>query len=261
MSYETILFAVHDGVATITLNRPESLNAFNDQMITETTDAFKQAGRDKAVRCIVITGSGRGFSAGQDLKDVMQRGASISIGDHLRHGYNQLVMRMVTLEKPIIGAINGVAAGAGCSVALAADLRLASDKASFIQAFSKVGLVPDSGSTWMLPRLIGYPRAYQMAITADRVDAATALAWGLVNEVVPADQLAEITAAWAARLAAGPTLAFGLTKRAMWASWSKTLAESLEYEAQLQDIAARSHDSREGVAAFIEKRPAQYRGE
>ncbi|GAB4148580.1 MAG: 2-(1,2-epoxy-1,2-dihydrophenyl)acetyl-CoA isomerase PaaG [Candidatus Promineifilaceae bacterium] len=261
MSYETILFAVHDGVATITLNRPESLNAFNDQMITETTDAFKQAGRDKAVRCIVITGSGRGFSAGQDLKDVMQRGASISIGDHLRHGYNQLVMRMVTLEKPIIGAINGVAAGAGCSVALAADLRLASDKASFIQAFSKVGLVPDSGSTWMLPRLIGYPRAYQMAITADRVDAATALAWGLVNEVVPADQLAEITAAWAARLAAGPTLAFGLTKRAMGASWSKTLAESLEYEAQLQDIAARSHDSREGVAAFIEKRPAQYRGE
>ncbi len=261
MSYETILFAVHDGVATITLNRPESLNAFNDQMIAETTDAFKQAGRDKAVRCIVITGSGRGFSAGQDLKDVMQRGASISIGDHLRHGYNQLVTRMVTLEKPIIGAINGVAAGAGCSVALAADLRLASDKASFIQAFSKVGLVPDSGSTWMLPRLIGYPRAYQMAITADRVDAATALAWGLVNEVVPADQLAEITAAWAARLAAGPTLAFGLTKRAMWAAWDKTLAESLEYEAQLQDIAARSHDSREGVAAFIQKRPAQYRGE
>ena len=261
MSYETILFDVHNGVATITLNRPETLNAFNDQMIAETTDAFKQTARDKAVRCIVITGSGRGFSAGQDLKDVMQRGPNIAIGDHLRHGYNQLITRMVTLEKPIIGAINGVAAGAGCSVALAADLRLASDKASFIQAFSKVGLVPDSGSTWMLPRLIGYPRAYQMAITADRVDAATALSWGLVNEVVPADQLAEITAAWAARLAAGPTLAFGLTKRAMWAAWGKSLAESLEYEAQLQDIAARSHDSREGVAAFVEKRPAHYRGE
>ncbi len=261
MSYETILFDVHDGVATITLNRPESLNAFNDQMISETTDAFKQVGRNKEVRCVVITGSGRGFSAGQDLKDVLQRGPNISIGEHLRHGYNQLINRMVTLEKPIIGAINGVAAGAGCSVALAADLRLASDKASFIQAFSKVGLVPDSGSTWMLPRLIGYPRAYQMAITADKVDAATALAWGLVNEVVPADQLAEITAAWAARLAAGPTLAFGLTKRAMWASWGKSLAESMEYEAQLQDIAARSHDSHEGIIAFVEKRPAQYRGE
>ncbi|MCA9938367.1 MAG: enoyl-CoA hydratase/isomerase family protein, partial [Anaerolineales bacterium] len=148
-----------------------------------------------------------------------------------------------------------------CSVALAADMRLASDRASFIQAFSKVGLVPDSGSTWMLPRLIGYTRAYQMAITAEKVDAATALAWGLVNEVVPADQLPEITMAWALRLAAGPTLAFGLTKRAMWASWGKSLAESLEYEAQLQDIAARSHDSREGIMAFVEKRPANYRGE
>ncbi|MCB8951854.1 MAG: enoyl-CoA hydratase/isomerase family protein [Ardenticatenales bacterium] len=261
MSYETILFDVHEGVASITLNRPQSLNAFNDQMIAETTDAFKQAGRRADIRCVVITGSGRGFSAGQDLKDVMQRGAGISIGDHLRHGYNQLITRMISLEKPIIGAINGVAAGAGCSVALAADMRLASDRASFIQAFSKVGLVPDSGSTWMLPRLIGYTRAYQMAITAEKVDAATALAWGLVNEVVPADQLPEITMAWALRLAAGPTLAFGLTKRAMWASWGKSLAESLEYEAQLQDIAARSHDSREGIMAFVEKRPANYRGE
>lgn len=261
MSYETILFTLQNGIATITLNRPETLNAFNDQMIAETTDAFKQAARDKTVRCVVLTGSGRGFSAGQDLKDVQQRSGNISVGDHLRHGYNKLVERMITLEKPIIGSINGVAAGAGCSVALATDFRIASDKASFIQAFSKVGLIPDSGSTWMLPRLIGYPRAYQMAITADKVPAQTALEWGLVNEVVPADQLPEITLAWATRLASGPTLAFGLTKRAMWASWGRSLVESLEYEAQLQDIAVRSHDTLEGIAAFIEKRPAQYRGE
>jgi hypothetical protein len=147
MSYETILYETADNVATITLNRPDSLNAFNDQMIGETTDAFKQAGRDKAVRCVVITGSGRGFSSGQDLADVQAREGDFSIGDHLRHGYHRLIKQMVRLEKPIVAAVNGVAAGAGCGVALAADLRLASDKASFILAFSRVGLVPDSGTT------------------------------------------------------------------------------------------------------------------
>lgn len=261
MSYETILYDTKDGVATIVLNRPESLNAFNTTMISESTRAFKQAARDKAVRCAVITGAGRAFSSGQDLKEVQDRQGEFSIGEHLRQGYNKLILSMVTLEKPIVAAVNGVAAGAGCGVALAADLRIASDKASFIQAFSKVGLVPDSGSTWTLPNLIGYARAYEMAITAGRVPADKALAWGLVNQVVPADQLEETVAAWTAALASGPTLAYGLTKRAMRKAPGMSLAEALEYESQLQEVTGRSHDRHEGVQAFLEKREPNFRGE
>ena len=261
MVYETILFEVENGVATITLNRPDKLNAFNDQMINETTAAFKQAGRDNAIRCVVLTGNGRAFSSGQDLSDVTDRGNAFSIGDHLRHGYHKLIKQMVTLEKPIIGAINGIAAGAGCGVALATDIRLAADSASFMLAFSKVGLVPDSGVNWLLPRLIGQARAYEMAITADKVSAETALAWGMVNRVVPGAQLKENVAAWAGSLAAGPTLAYGLTKRAMNQAWQTDLFGALEYEAYVQEIAGRSQDNKEGVMAFLEKRAAQFKGE
>ncbi len=261
MGYETILFDVENGVAIITLNRPDKLNAFNDQMIHETTAAFKQAGRDKTIRCVVLTGNGRAFSSGQDLSDVIDRGDTFAIGDHLRHGYHKLIKQMVTLEKPIIGAINGIAAGAGCGVALATDIRLAADSASFMLAFSKVGLVPDSGVNWLLPRIVGQARAYEMAITADKVPAATALAWGMVNRVVPAAQLMENVAAWAGSLAAGPTLAYGLTKRAMNQAWQTDLFGALEYEAYVQEIAGRSHDNKEGVMAFLEKRLAQFKGE
>lgn len=261
MAYETILHEVTDGIATITLNRPATLNAFNDQMINETADAFKQAGRAKEVRCVVITGSGRAFSSGQDLADVQARGADFSIGDHLRHGYHKLIKQMVALEKPIIAAVNGVAAGAGCGVALAADIRIASEKASFMLAFSKVGLVPDSGTNWFLPRLIGYARAYEMAITADKIPAAKALEWGMVNRVVPAEQLMEAVAAWTKPLATGPTLAYGLAKRAMYKSWDLNLDDALAYEAHMQEIAGRSHDNKEGVTAFLEKREAQFKGE
>jgi 2-(1,2-epoxy-1,2-dihydrophenyl)acetyl-CoA isomerase len=260
MTYETILYELADGVATITLNRPSKLNAFNDQMIGETTDAFKAAGRDSAVRCVVITGAGRGFSSGQDLGDFQERGEKVSIGEHLRHGYHRLIKQMVSLEKPIVGAINGIAAGAGCGVALAADIRIASDNASFMLAFSRIGLVPDSGTNWFLPRLIGYSRAYEMAVTADRVPADKAQEWGMVNRVVPADQLPEITAAWARRLADGPTLAFGLTKRAMNRGWGMNLEEALDYEAYIQEVAGRTHDNREGVAAFLEKREPRFTG-
>ena len=260
MSYETILYQVSDGVASITLNRPSKLNAFNDRMIGETTDAFKSAGRDAAVRCVVITGAGRGFSSGQDLAGFQDRGADISIGEHLRHGYHRLVRQMVALEKPIIGSINGIAAGAGCGVALATDIRIAADSASFMLAFSRIGLIPDSGTNWMLPRLIGYARAYEMALTAERVPASRALEWGMVNYVVPAEQLPEITAAWARRLADGPTLAFGLTKRAMNRGWDMTLDEALEYEAHLQEVAGRSKDNGEGIAAFMEKREPKFTG-
>jgi 2-(1,2-epoxy-1,2-dihydrophenyl)acetyl-CoA isomerase len=260
MAYETILYAVNDGVAAITLNRPSKLNAFNDQMIGETTDAFKAAGRDGAVRCVVLTGAGRGFSSGQDLADFQDRGERVSIAEHLRHGYHRLIKQMVALEKPIVGAINGIAAGAGCGVALAADIRIAADNASFMLAFSRVGLIPDSGLNWFLPRLIGYARAYEMAVTADRIPADKALEWGMVNRVVPAEQLPEIAAAWARRLAEGPTLAYGLTKRAMNRAWGMSLEEALAYEAYIQEVAGRSHDNREGIAAFMEKREPLFTG-
>ncbi|NOX63872.1 MAG: 2-(1,2-epoxy-1,2-dihydrophenyl)acetyl-CoA isomerase [Chloroflexi bacterium] len=260
MTYQTILFEKNDGVATITLNRPDTLNAFNDVMIRETTEAFKQCARAADVRCVVLTGAGRGFSSGQDLADVQNRAEGFSVGDHLRHGYHRLIKRMVSLEKPIIAAVNGVAAGAGCGVALAADIRIASEKASFILAFSRVGLIPDNGVNWFLPRLIGQARAYQMAITAQRVSAAQALEWGMVNEVAEAERFHETVNEWAQRLASGPSLAFGLTKRAMNRAWDQTLAEALNYEAYLQETAAQSQDYREGVQAFLEKRAPRFAG-
>ncbi len=259
--YETVLYDVSGAIARITLNRPDKLNAFNDVMTRETIDAFRQAGRDTAVRVIVLTGAGRGFSAGQDLADFQARAAGISIGEHLRHGYNRLITHMRELEKPVITAINGVAAGAGMSIALAGDIRLASDTASFIQAFVKIGLIPDSGSTWMLPRLVGAARALEMMITGDRVSAQDAYAWGMINRVYPAVEFDAEVQTWAQTLANAPTRAVGLIKRAFNKGLTSTLTEALEYEAYLQDVAGATADHREGVMAFLEKRPPQYKGE
>lgn len=258
--FETISFVQSGGVATVTLNRPQKLNALNDQMVKELAVVFKQAARDDSVRCLVLTGNGRAFSAGQDLAAFQARQADESILEHLRHGYNKLIMQMVTLPKPLIGAINGVAAGAGCGVALATDLRLAADSASFMLAFSRIGLAPDSGVSWLLPRLIGTARSYEMAVTGDPVDAATAHAWGMVNHVVPQAQLAETAAAWAERLAAGPTVAYGLTKRTLHQAWESDLPAALEYEAYMQELAGRTADHQEGVQAFLEKRTAVFQG-
>lgn len=260
MSYENIIYTVENGVATITLNRQATLNAFNDAMIAETIDAMKQADRDGNVRCIVLTGAGRGFSSGQDLSGFQDRRGQMSISEHLRHGYHRLVKLMVRIEKPIIGAINGVAAGAGCGIALACDIRIASEKASFMLAFSKIGLIPDSGVNWILPQLIGYSRAYQMAITAERVPANTALAWGMVNVVASEADFAATVQQWASQIAGGATKAYGLTKRAMQRSFEQDLDEALEYEAMLQDVAGATEDNKEGVRAFLEKRPAQFKG-
>ncbi|MGQ0601769.1 MAG: enoyl-CoA hydratase-related protein, partial [Anaerolineales bacterium] len=237
MDYQTILYSTENGTATLTLSRPQTLNAFNDQMISEATDAFKQADRDASVRCITLTGAGRGFSSGQDLADTQNRDDGFSIGEHLRHGYHRLIKQMIKTEKPIIGAINGVAAGAGCGVALACDFRIASEKATFMLAFSKIGLIPDSGLNWMLPRLIGYARAYQMALTAEKLPASTALEWGLVNVVAPEVEFAAEVQKWATQFANGATRAFGLTKRSMYRSFDMDLDEALEYEAHIQDIA------------------------
>lgn len=260
MSYEAILYEVNEGVATITFNRPNKMNAFNGPLTTETIHALKQASRDKTVRAIIVTGSGRGFSAGQDLDDMSDRGDDFSIATHLRTGFNRIITQLTTIEKPVVGAINGIAAGAGCGIALACDIRIMSDKASFMQAFSRVGLIPDSGSTWFLPRIVGYARAYEMAITADKIKADKALEWGMANDVVPHEQLMEVANAWAQKLASGPTFAFGLTKRAMNRAMTSTLSEALEYEALLQDVAGGSEDNIEGVTAFLEKRAPQFKG-
>ena len=260
MMFETIHYQVMGAIATIVLNRPEKLNALNEQMAHELQEALQQAAQDAAVRVIVLTGAGRGFSAGQDLEALQQRPADFSIGDHLRAGYNALVLLMRAIEPPRIPARNGVAAGPGRRIALAGDFRLASDRASFIQAFVKVGLIPDSGSTWLLPRLIGPTRALELMSSGERLSAHDALTWGLINRVIPADEFEATVAAWAQRLAEGPTRALGLTKRAFNQALTSTLAEALETEAVLQDVAGATADSREGVRAFMEKRAPVFIG-
>jgi 2-(1,2-epoxy-1,2-dihydrophenyl)acetyl-CoA isomerase len=257
---DTILAARSEGVLTLTLNRPDALNSFTVEMKEALLAALKDAARDRDVRVVVLTGAGRAFCAGQDLKERQAPGAS-DLGMELRTRYNPIILAMRRLEKPIIGAINGVAAGAGISVAMACDIVIASERASFIEAFTRVGLVPDTGSSWFLPRLIGYPRAAQMMFTAEPVDAQTAASVGLVNRVVPADSLIDEANLMAVKLAAAAPLALALTKRALNHALESTLEEALDYEAQLQSIAGRSADHREGVAAFVEKRPAKFTGE
>lgn len=263
MGFETILYEQDGGVLTISLNRPDKLNSATDQLLGELAEAFKQAARDASVRAVILTGAGRGFCAGQDLASVQEReslGETISFGDHLRHTWNLVIQRMRELEKPILCAVNGVAAGAGMSLVLASDLRYASDKASFIQAFVNIGLIPDSGSTWTLQRLIGPTRAMEMMITGRKVSAEEALAWGMLNGVYAPDELMTEVRAQAARLAQMPTRAIGLIKRAAEQAAQSSLAEALEYEADLQEIAGRTADHKEGVAAFLAKRPAEFRG-
>src|SRR3989442_5321706 len=255
----TILLDQREGVLTITLNRPDVLNAFNEQMLRELHDTLRHAARDATVRCVVLIGAGRGFCSGQDLRSRAGTTA-FSFRESLREGYNPIITQMRTMEKPVIAAVNGVAAGAGCSFGLAADLRIASDRASFIEVFARVGLLPDSGSTYFLPRLVGLGKALELAYTADAVDAAEALRIGLVNRVVPHDALLSEVMTLAKRLAAGPTRGYGLAKRAINYGLHATLDQALDYEAAVQEIAGRSADHREGVAAFLAKRPPSFIG-
>jgi 2-(1,2-epoxy-1,2-dihydrophenyl)acetyl-CoA isomerase len=257
---DTILTTIPHGVLTITLNRPDALNAFTVEMKEGLLAAFKDAARNKDVRVVILTGAGRAFSAGQDLKE--RAGPDVNdLGAELRQRYNPIILAMRRLEKPVIGAINGVAAGAGISIAIACDILIASDKASFMEAFGRVGLVPDTGSSWFLPRLVGAARAAEMMFTADSIDAATAERIGLVNRVVGADELMDEANALAARLAQAAPIALALAKRALNRALNSTLDDALEFEAQLQSIAGRSADHKEGVAAFVEKRPAKFKGE
>lgn len=264
-AFSTILTSVEGGVMTVTLNRPESYNAFNEQMSVELATALRMAERDAAVRCLVLTGAGKAFCSGQDLMEIREHytgrdAVPLDFGGHLRSRFNPLVSRLRGMEKPIVASVNGVAAGAGASFAFACDLRIAAKSASFMMAFVNVGLIPDSGATLALPGLVGAARAAEMCFLGDKVSADEALRAGLVNRVVEDDQLARETAALAARLAAMPTRAIGLTKRALNRAVASGLEDQLEYEAFLQQTAGQTEDHREGVLAFIEKRKPRFQG-
>jgi 2-(1,2-epoxy-1,2-dihydrophenyl)acetyl-CoA isomerase len=243
-------------VQTITLNRPEVFNAFNRAVHAGLRDAFKEA-RDPEVRAVVVTGAGKGFCAGQDLKEFSEVG---DVSDALRATYHPNVLAIRALEKPVIAAVNGACAGAGLSFACACDIRIASDAANFVPGFVGIGLIPDAGGTYFLHRLLGAPRAFEWMASNRRLTAAEAHAWGLVSEVVEADGLAARAAEIAAFYAALPTRAIGMTKRLFDHADTATLEEQLEYEAQLQAVATQTADFREGVAAFLEKRPPSFSG-
>ncbi len=243
-------------VQTITLNRPEKLNAFTRTLHSELQAALEEA-RHPAVRAVVITGAGRGFSAGQDLTAFGEGG---DVAAMLRATYHVNVLAIRALEKPVLAAVNGVCAGAGLSLACACDIRLASDTAFFVPGFIGIGLVPDSGGTFFIQRLLGTARAFEWMTSNRRLTAAEAHTWGLVSEVAEADAFAARVAERAAELAAGPTLAMGLTKRLFDEAATAPLQEQLEREAQAQAVAAASEDFREGVAAFGEKREARFSG-
>ena len=243
-------------VQTITLNRPDVMNAFNRAVHAGLRDALKEA-RDPEVRAIVITGSGRGFCAGQDLTEF---GDAPNIDDALRATYHPNIHAIRALEKPVIAAVNGACAGAGLSLACACDVRIAADNAVFVPGFVGIGLVPDSGGTYFLHRLLGAPRAFEWMVSNRRLTAAEAHAWGIVSEVIESDALAERTAEIAAAYAAMPTRAVAMTKRLFDHADTATLDEQLEMEAQLQQAATQTADFREGVAAFVEKRPPSFSG-
>lgn len=256
--YETILYESVEGVAKITLNRPDKFNAFTERMHKEMLDVLKKVGKDPTVRCVVITGAGKAFNAGQDLAEVTE--GDVDFGEFLRKRYNPLIMQLRQTPKPIIAAVNGVAAGAGMSLALTCDLRLVSEKASFSNVFINIGLVPDSGGCYFLSRIVGIGKALELALTGEKISADEAYRIGLVNKVFPAVNFETEVMEYASRLAALPTTGMGLIKRAMYQGLTMSLEETLEYEAISQEIAGNTADHKEGVQAFFEKRTPVFTG-
>jgi 2-(1,2-epoxy-1,2-dihydrophenyl)acetyl-CoA isomerase len=260
MSEAPVLTAADAGVMTITLNRPEVLNALDDGLLHDLRAALAAAGADATIRAVLLTGAGRGFCAGADLADTAMRSPDADVAQSLRERYHPIVLAMRQLPKPIVCAVNGPAAGAGMSLALACDIVLAAESATFLQAFTRIGLVPDCGSTWFLPRMVGDVRARAMVLLAEKISAADALTYGLVWKVLPDADLAGEARQTAARLAAMPTRACALVKQAFVASAANGLADQLETEALLQAQAFRTEDFREGVAAFLAKRAPRFSG-
>lgn len=263
MDYSSLLFEKSDGVVTITLNRPDKSNAFDDVQISEMLDALKSIERDAEARAVIIAGAGKNFCAGQDLGPMLERYKSpegVSFGAHLRKSYNLIISRIRNLEKPVIAAINGAAAGAGLGLACACDLRHASEAARFRMAFIGIALAPDSGTSFFLPRLIGLGRATELAFTNDLIDAQTALSFGLVNRVFKAEELMPKTLEFTKKLAQMPTKSIGLTKRAFNRAFTSDIDAALENEAFLQEIAGHTQDHLEGVNAFMEKRHPMFKG-
>jgi 2-(1,2-epoxy-1,2-dihydrophenyl)acetyl-CoA isomerase len=263
MSYEQITFERDGSVARLTLNRPDKLNAMTGVMSDELMDALTAIEKDPELRAVLLTGAGRGFCAGQDLTefdDAYRKGERPDIKDHLAHTYHRLIPAITGLPKPIVCAVNGVAAGAGVSLALASDIRIAGASARFTQAFVKIGLVPDSGGTYLLPRAVGYAKALELSLTGDLIDAGTAREIGLVSLVVPDEELGNEAGELAARLAAMPTVALGEAKRLLQASLAPALEEALRREAEAQARMGQTEDHLEGVTAFAEKREPKFTG-
>lgn len=258
MPYEKILHAIKDGVAVITLDRPDKLNSFDAGMAAEMVHALDAAQKDRSVRAVVITGAGRAFCAGQDLAEATAPG--VRIEEIVERQYNAIVRRIRNLEKPVIAAVNGVAAGAGANIAYACDLAFAAESAVFVQSFIHIGLIPDSGGTHTLPRLVGMQRAFGQMILAEKLPAAKAAELGMVWKAVPDARLMEEVMAVAHKLAAMPTRAIALTKQALNRAQDNTLEAQLLVEGELQAIAGASHDCKEGVAAFLEKRKPVFKG-
>ncbi|RMG67197.1 MAG: 2-(1,2-epoxy-1,2-dihydrophenyl)acetyl-CoA isomerase [Bacteroidetes bacterium] len=258
MDYQTLRYDFRDHIATITLNRPDTYNAFNEAMSREFIDVLKHCKRDPEVRVIVLAGAGRAFCSGQDLKDVA--GKSRSLGESVERRYNPMIRLIRETEKPFLCRLHGVAAGAGASLALACDYVLATDQAKLVWAFVNIGLVLDSGSSWFLPRLAGHRQAFALATLGDKITAREALDMGLINEIVPADELDDDIYRLASRYAEKPPKAVGLIKRMLNRSFESSLDEMLEMEKFSQEIAGQTEDYQEGVAAFNEKRKPVFKG-
>ncbi len=258
--YENLIYEIQEGICTITLNRPSVYNALNPELLQEITKAFTKAGADESVRVVVLTGAGeKAFSTGADLKSSI--GKVTSLGDSLRNNYNPMILSIRNLAKPVICKLNGVAAGAGCSLALACDVIIASETARMSQIFVNIGLIIDAGSSYFLPRLLGSQKAFELASTGRIIEAQECLELGLVNKVVPQNDLDKTVAETANMYAQGATQAIGLIKKVLNQSYHSTLEEILELEAQSQDIAGKTTDFVEGVTAFLQKRKATFKGQ